>query len=206
MCGFRMGQLVRSGCSRAERVGYWVECCHTTAKKQVNVHDCKAPIDFKTDASTKCENHYTSGHTDTSALEIIGASTGDKSFSQCKAGCELQKGVAGWNSCDVCGCLFGCQVNYTHSQTVCSTVHAPPPPVDTSFTRRLAGLSGCADGQELRALQHWLLAHAQPRFAQQEDLRRHHTLQEGTRGRLQLRLPHSVDRLVCAATLAAIQL
>ena len=60
-CGFRMGKLVKNGCSRAERVGYWVECCHTPKKKISNIHECAAPIDFKKDASTKCENHITSG-------------------------------------------------------------------------------------------------------------------------------------------------
>ena len=87
------------------------------------------------------------GHTDTSALEIIGASTGDKSFSQCKRGCELQKGVAGWNACDVCSCLFGCQSALTGKNfESCSVGCSKTPPLNLNSKKTCDSSLRCKKG------------------------------------------------------------
>eukprot|EP01052_Picozoa_sp_SAG31_P044099 SAG31_NODE_7570_length_1651_cov_1.224227_2_plen_303_part_00 len=51
-CGFVMGEPVREGCSRAERAGYYLECC--VAEETASTSDCVNEIDWKVDATSHC--------------------------------------------------------------------------------------------------------------------------------------------------------
>ena len=148
-CGFRMGPLVREGCSRAERVGFFVECCVVDHTENTNVPDCADVVDFSSDESAQCDNHISSGHVDMTAQQIATAGTGGSDFSQCTEGCAAQatESEDTWNDCDICACLYGCQAALSGENfEFCSTSCSASTPLDISTQATCDASQRCSGG------------------------------------------------------------
>ena len=55
-CTFTTGPKVREGCSRAQRAGRWVECCHRPGGESADTVDCPAPVTYATDPTATCSH------------------------------------------------------------------------------------------------------------------------------------------------------
>ena len=55
-CTFSTGPKVREGCSRAQRAGRWVECCHRPGGESADTVDCPAPVVYATDPTATCSH------------------------------------------------------------------------------------------------------------------------------------------------------
>ena len=60
-CTFSVGPSVREGCSRAQRAGRWVECCHRLGGETASTVDCgateaTAPVSWRTDPTAVCSH------------------------------------------------------------------------------------------------------------------------------------------------------
>jgi hypothetical protein len=55
-CTFTVGPKVREGCSRAQRNGRWVECCHRLGGESADAVDCPNPVVYQSDPTATCSH------------------------------------------------------------------------------------------------------------------------------------------------------
>lgn len=55
-CTFTVGPKVREGCSRAQRNGRWVECCHRPGGEGGDTVECPSPVQYNLDPTATCSH------------------------------------------------------------------------------------------------------------------------------------------------------
>ena len=109
LCQFAMGAPVRTGCSRAERAGYFVECC-VHAEGMDGAVDCVDTIDWNVDATGHCPE---SSHPHAcQAMRRSGWPEGAEICGDTGDTCEVYEHTGGRTCSEVCGaaglqCLDG---------------------------------------------------------------------------------------------------
>ena len=101
-CGFVMGEPVRTGCSRAERVGYFVECCVREADADTRMcGDVGSVVNWEDDATASCTESSGNGQRDADcdAQCVANYQAGTQEMCACQQGCAAARSGQNFESC-----------------------------------------------------------------------------------------------------------